>query len=539
MWVSKILTPSLQYPNRSRYVRCRAKAQKKRVAVVGNGWAALGSAHHLSKQGFDVILLDSHGGKTTSYDCVEVGIQGRGQLINSPYVIHKSTYSSIESLPTRKVVLLQDPHVSGTLTVIYFLLLTSLASSLSPTGQDQHNIPQKVWSSFVSLSRIELHHFLSWLLSLTSTTLILPGESMIQNFSTAVTARELFKQFGCSERLYRQVFNPILQVGLFAPAEQCSAAAALGIIYYFILAHQQDFDVMWCRGTLKEKIFMPWLELMKIKGCELHQKRRVTDFSLNEDTGCISEVVCGEVRYAVDAVVLAVGVSTLQSIVMNSWTIFSFVLQARQDFLNIMNLAAIDVLSVRLRLDRNVNIPKASNACFGYDDSSGWTFFDLNAIYDEYRDEPVTILEANFYHANQLLPLKDDQIVAKVMSYLSKCIKEFEQASVLEKVVTRLPKSATHFFPGSYNYMMRGSTTFPNLFMAGDWIINRHGSWSQEKAYVSGLEAANRVIDYLGEGNFAKIIAVEEDEPHFQTLRSFNRSIAEIRAQLPLADFFL
>ncbi|XP_058098328.1 uncharacterized protein LOC131243184 isoform X12 [Magnolia sinica] len=486
MWVSKILTPSLQYPNRSRYVRCRAKAQKKRVAVVGNGWAALGSAHHLSKQGFDVILLDSHGGKTTSYDCVEVGIQG----FRYPY---RNIFSLVDELGIQ-------PFTNWTRSAQY-----------SPEGLE----------------------------SLTSTTLILPGESMIQNFSTAVTARELFKQFGCSERLYRQVFNPILQVGLFAPAEQCSAAAALGIIYYFILAHQQDFDVMWCRGTLKEKIFMPWLELMKIKGCELHQKRRVTDFSLNEDTGCISEVVCGEVRYAVDAVVLAVGVSTLQSIVMNSWTIFSFVLQARQDFLNIMNLAAIDVLSVRLRLDRNVNIPKASNACFGYDDSSGWTFFDLNAIYDEYRDEPVTILEANFYHANQLLPLKDDQIVAKVMSYLSKCIKEFEQASVLEKVVTRLPKSATHFFPGSYNYMMRGSTTFPNLFMAGDWIINRHGSWSQEKAYVSGLEAANRVIDYLGEGNFAKIIAVEEDEPHFQTLRSFNRSIAEIRAQLPLADFFL
>ena len=35
------------------------------------------------------------------------------------------------------------------------------------------------------------------------------------------------------------------------------------------------------------------------------------------------------------------------------------------------------------------------------------------------------------------------------------------------------------FYVGSYKYMMRGSTSFPNLFMAGDWIINRHGSWSQ------------------------------------------------------------
>lgn len=53
-----------------------------------------------------------------------------------------------------------------------------------------------------------------------------------------VTARELFKQFGCSERLYKDVVDPLLQVGLFAPAEQCSAAATLGMMYYFILSHQ-------------------------------------------------------------------------------------------------------------------------------------------------------------------------------------------------------------------------------------------------------------------------------------------------------------
>lgn len=47
------------------------------------------------------------------------------------------------------------------------------------------------------------------------------------------------------------------------------------------------------------------------------------------------------------------------------------------------------------------------------------------------------------------------------------------------------------------------------------------------------------MVDYVGEGNFAKITAVEEDEPHVQALRSLNRNVNEIRAQLPLSDFFL
>lgn len=61
----------------------------------------------------------------------------------------------------------------------------------------------------------------------------------------------------------------------------------------------------------------------------------------------------------------------------------------------------------------------------------------------------------------------------------------------------------------------------------------------QEKSYVSGLEAANRVVDYLEEGNLAKIIPVEEDEPHIQALRILNRRFNDIKTQIPLSDFFL
>lgn len=207
--------------------------------------------------------------------------------------------------------------------------------------------------------------------------------------------------------------------------------------------------------------------------------------------------------------------------------------------MKVLNLAGIDVLTVKLQFDRKVNIPKAVNTCSGFDDSCGWTYFDLNAIHDEYKDDPVTVLQANFYHANELLLLKDELIAAKVMHQLSKYIKDLENASVVGQEIERFPKSLTHFFPGSYKYMMRGLTSFPNLFMAGDWIVTRHGSWLQEKSYVTGLEAANRVVDYLEEGSFAKIIPVEEDEPHIQALRNLNRNLNDVKAQLPWSDYFL
>ncbi|KAG6711992.1 hypothetical protein I3842_05G083300 [Carya illinoinensis] len=309
--------------------------------------------------------------------------------------------------------------------------------------------------------------------------------------------------------------------------------AALWVLYY-ILAHQKDFDLVWCRGTVKEKIFEPWIDFIRTKGFDILEDRKVTDLIFNEETGCITEIVCGMESYNADAVIFAVGISRLQELIKNS-----AVLCTREEFLKVLNLAGIDVVTVKLCLDRKVKIPNAINACSGFDYSSGWTFFDLNIIHDEHKDDSVTVLQADFYHSNELLPLKDDDIVAKVMSYLSKCIKEFEDAVVTDKKIGRFPQSLTHFYPGSYKYMMRGSTSFPNLFMAGDWIINRHGSWSQEKSYVTGLEAANRVVDYLEEGSFAKIIPVEEDEPHIQALRSLNRNFNQFRSQVPLSNFFL
>ncbi|XP_061993944.1 uncharacterized protein LOC133711879 [Rosa rugosa] len=164
----------------------------------------------------------------------------------------------------------------------------------------------------------------------------------------SIISRELFTQFGCSQMLYQKVLAPLLQVGLFAPAEQCSAAATLGLLSY-ILAYQKDFDLVLCRGTTREKIFKPWMESMTTKGCKFEKGLSVTDLLFNEETGCISEVVCGKEMYSADAVVLAVGISTLQKLNENS-----AVLCTREEFVKVSNLATIDVLSIKLWVDRKL-----------------------------------------------------------------------------------------------------------------------------------------------------------------------------------------
>ncbi|KAI8533198.1 hypothetical protein RHMOL_Rhmol11G0278500 [Rhododendron molle] len=558
------VTPTCTSGYRSRF-SCRAEDQqtqnstglivqnkkKKKVLVVGSGWAGLGAAYHLCKQGFDVTVLE--GGYDSGLTRLasspdDFGIRGFwypyrnifnlvDELGIKPFTnwIKSAQYSG-EGLEVEFPIfqdLPQWPTPFGTLFYTEFARLplvdrlTSLPLMAAVVDFDNTDTS---WRKYDASKSNWSFSDIPWgLPSLDEILLFQQCE-----FHFVVTARELFRQFRCSERLFENVLNPLLQVGLFAPAERCSAAATLGMLYYFVLAHQKDFDLVWCRGTVREKIFEPWMDSMRNQGCKFLEGRRVTDFYFDEETGRISEVICGKESLKADAVILAVGISTLQEIIQNSAALCT-----REEFLKVLNLSSIDLLSVKLKLDKKVNISFASNVCSGIDNSNSWTFFDLNTIYDEHKDDPETVVQADFFHANELLPLKDEDVVAKAMSSLSKCIKDFEDATVIDKEIARFPKSLTHFFPGSYKSMMRGSTSFPNLFMAGDWIITRHGSWSQEKSFVTGLEAANRVVDYLEEGTFARIIPVEEDEPHIQALRSLNRNLNEIIVQLPWSNYFI
>ncbi|MBD1895049.1 FAD-dependent oxidoreductase [Coleofasciculus sp. FACHB-129] len=486
------------------------ETQTPKIVVVGAGWAGLGATYHLARQGYDVTLLEAGpypgglvaGWKTAGGRSVEAGIHGFWY----PY---RNIFSLVKELGL-------SPFTPWTRSSQYSPAGLEVES---PIFQDLPRLPTPLGTFlYTQFKRLPLSDRLSALPLLYAVIDFDNSDEAWRRYDS-VTARELFKDFGVSARLYRDSFEPMLLVGLFAPGEQCSAAAALGMLYYFILAHQPDFDVVWCRGTVGEMIFRPWVERIEQAGGKLLANRRVSDVIVDSNNQATA-VVCGDEVFEADAIIFAVGISGMKKIISGSPS-----LQNRKEFRDIHNLGAVDVLATRLWFNRKINIPRPSNACFGFNATTGWTFFDLNAIHDEYRDEPGTVIEADFYHANQFLPLNDEEIVSLVQQDLATCIPAFRDAKVIDSSVIRLPRAVTHFFPGSYQYMLPGETSIKNVFMSGDWIVTRHGSWSQEKAYVTGLEAANLVISRFGRGSKALILPIEADEPHIQVGRSINQSI--------------
>lgn len=497
-------------------------SERKKVIVVGAGWAGLGATYQLAKQGYEVTLLEASpypgglvsGWKTAEGKSVEAGIHGFWY----PY---QNIFNLVKELGL-------NPFTSFTRSSQYSPAGLEVES---PIFQEKLRLPTPLGTFlYTQFKRLPLVDRIS-ALPLLYTLIDFDNSDEAWRRYDKVTARELFKQFGVSSRLYQDAFEPMLLVGLFAPGEQCSAAATLGMLYYFILAHQANFDVVWCRGTVGEMIFKPWVKRIESLGSRVLVNQRVTDVLLDE-AGNAKGVVCDEEIFEGKAVIFGVSVSGIKKIVENSQ-----ILNRYPEFCNLSNLGGIDVLATRLWFDKKISIPLPSNACFGFDKTTGWTFFDLNQLHDEYQGLEGSVIEADFYHANQLLNLRDEQIVSKVHQDLITCIPEFANANPIDYRVTKIRQGVTHFAPGSYQYLLPTQSPIPRLYLSGDWVITRHGSWSQEKAYVTGLEAANLVIQQLG-GKQANIIPVEPDEPHIQVGRILNQNFRKILNDC-LPDFWL
>lgn len=48
-----------------------------------------------------------------------------------------------------------------------------------------------------------------------------------------MSARDMFRSYGVSKRMYEEFIKPTLLVGLFAPPEELSAAATMGMLYFY------------------------------------------------------------------------------------------------------------------------------------------------------------------------------------------------------------------------------------------------------------------------------------------------------------------
>jgi len=202
---------------------------------------------------------------------------------------------------------------------------------------------------------------------------------------------------------------------------------------------------------------------------------------------------------------------------LNNFATYCKELSPHDEFRRFANLRGTSVLATRLFLDRHVPVPYTANACWGFDKGVGMTMFDIRALHGvnatTVADAPGSVIEVDYYHANTLLALSDEDIVSRAKQDLDNLLgSTCEFAKVVDAAVVRLPEGVNWYFPGSYDSLPSlQSRSLSNVYFAGDIVKTSHGAWSQEKAYVTGLQAANLI---LGKNVDRGVIPVGDDEFH-------------------------
>jgi uncharacterized protein with NAD-binding domain and iron-sulfur cluster len=541
----------------------------KTYVVVGAGWGGWGAAKALCQAGSNarVIILDALPDPTgqTPYlsptgKPVEAGT--RGFWMDYPNIndlcrqlgldekdvftdYTNSSFYSPDGLEATAPVFSKAkfPQLPENLPFFSSLSGQSLPYLPSPLGQ--------ILATFPLFERIPLADRASMIGLLVATIDCFAADESVQEMYDRMTAHELFLRFRLSPRLVQDFIKPTLLVGLFKPPEELSALVVMELLYYYALAHTDSFDVRWIKnGTVADSLILPLAnKLVKDYGLQVKGGCRVGKIALQDVEGTEQKTV-QSIEYTtpdgknqviddVDGVVLALTCRGMQSVVSSSPD-----LARLPTFASAASCKGIDVISTRLWLDSFVPTRTPANVFSRYTElrGAGGTFFMLDQLQNDTLTDlwggeapQGSVVACDFYNAGALLGLPDQDIVDVLMKdLLPDAVPAFAKAKVVDAWVGRYPGAVSWFAPGTYRKrppLQGEEAVLPTVKCAGDWVRMgdlEHGAKGlcQERAYVSGLQAANELLrETETVSRPHTILPVREDEIQFQAAKALNQQV--------------
>ncbi|WP_186501460.1 FAD-dependent oxidoreductase [Synechococcus sp. A15-60] len=517
------------------------------AVVIGAGWAGWGAAKALCEAGVRVTLLDGMADPTgttplttSSGKPFEAGTRGFWK-----------DYPNINALTAE----LGLKEVFTDFTSSAFWSPEGLEAT-APVFGDGPQLPSPLGQAFATINnfkRLPVADRFSIAGLLVAMLDLHRSEAVFRRYD-AMDALTLFRQLKISERMIDEFLRPILLVGLFKPPEELSAAVTMELLYYYALAHQDSFDVRWIKAkSIAEQLIAPLSErLQRQHQLQVMGGTLATAMHLEPDGQRLASVSTRSVTTgrdgvidAVDAVVLAVGSKGMRALMAGSPACAA----AAPELVTAGALDAIDVVSVRLWLDRYVPVADPANVFsrFSALRGSGATFFMLDQLQQGdqaalWGDQPVqgSVIASDFYNATAIAELSDQAIVDCLMQeLLPMAVPAFKAARVVDQEVRRYPASVSLFSPGSFHQRPPLETSLAPVVCAGDWV--RMGSREfgakglcQERAYVCGLEAANSLLrrGIVQSGAAARnrrhpVIPIRADEPQVLLGRALNKVVMD------------
>jgi len=320
----------------------------------------------------------------------------------------------------------------------------------------------------------------------------------------------------------------------------------------------------WCRGSISELIFSPWQKQLEDRGVTFRGGTRVSSIEKkeNKDTNFAIYLDGESESIECDAIVLAVG-----AVAAGRLTSSSPALSSLQTTRNFDKLRGVTCVAVRLflkpsstsfnlqggaydrtqlpadmakaMLDSPVCVCGARIGEISELEETGFCIYDLQRMHDEFKvkneigEDQMAVLEVDFYRADSMVDLSDDQIIDLTLSAVSATLGTAQIGSdqICDSVVIRARSAVSHFAPKSAMYSPQVKLG-EGVYMCGDFIDRAgHASWSTEKSVVTARQASDALSRDFGLGDSqCSVIPAATDSPQLSALR---RSARLLRTIIP------
>lgn len=449
--------------------------KKKKIIVVGGGFAGLTAARRLLKENYEVEIVEKRtvfGGKWSAWK------DASGDWIETGLHVFFGAYEEIFDL--MKELNIYD-RIHWKEHVLTYTLDAGERFEFRTI-----NLP----SPFHLLPAVFKNHYFNWMEKLSLAKALGPilfGSRRYYDEQDKITYQEWHRKHGIADKMLSKMFLPMTLALKFLAPKDIAAKIVLDVSGTFLRKNSAS-RIGFLKGSPDQHFTVPLLQDIVNRGGQVANKHKLLKVNLNSDDSIASllfEVPDGkQITKTADHYLFALPIHNLQKVMPESWLKYSY-------FQGLKQIKSVPVITLHLWTDRAIT--DINNIIFSPDGNIP-VYADMSLTTPDYHLKGQSRFQFVVAPADELIGLPDDEIVSHVWRGLQGIFPETTpKAQITKSVVVKVPRSVYWPAPGTDKFRVPQKTPVANLTLAGGYTKQRFYD-SMEGAVRSGNRAADVII---------------------------------------------
>ncbi|MGB0387649.1 MAG: FAD-dependent oxidoreductase [Ardenticatenaceae bacterium] len=448
--------------------------ERKRVVVVGAGFAGLTAAKRVLDAGNEVVVLEKrpvYGGKWSAWKDEE------GHDVESGLHVFFGAYEEIFDV-------MRELNIYDDILWKEHVLTYTLAQ-----GERFEFRTMNAPSPFHLLPAVFQNRYFSWGEKLTLVKALLPilfGSEAYYAQCDAISYQQWHRNWGIADRMLKKMFLPMTLALKFLPPEDISARVVLDVAGLFLRQNKAS-RMGFLKGSPAEYFTGPFVRYLEQAGATIRGNAAVK----RVHTGSGRRIMAVELQNGDlvrgDEFIFALPVHKLNQLVPNEW-------HNEPYFRNLSQFEGVPVISVQMWFDRQIS--HIDNVLFNPDGIIP-VYADMANTTPAYDNQGHSRFQFVVAPAKNLMHLSDEELIARVRADVDSAFPHTAPAATMSKAtIVRIPQSVYWPKPGLDAYRPTQASPIPNLAIAGGYTKQKFYD-SMEGAVRSGNRAAAATLKRL------------------------------------------